>query len=777
MKLLSLHVDNFGKLHDFDYSFADGISCIEAENGYGKSTLAEFIRAMLYGLPAGVKGKQRAEDNVRSRYAPWQGGVYGGTLDIETSEHRLRIARTFGKTQANDTFSLTDLDTRLPSSAYGEDIGIKLFGIDSASYAKSTYLPQYEVEGLDKNNSQIVARLGNLLDASDDMSSFEKADGQLAEYMKQFKLFRGKGGLIDEANDRRDACIREIDVCEEALFTASAKRAELAAKEQRLAECESEVERLSAEIAAAQEEYNARLNKYERYRVLRGNIENAEAEVQKHKEFFTSGKPDQSDIDNIRRIIAKVESYADLDHPSYDTSEYREYYKIFGERPLEYHELEAFSARAKELKNEDFRLVRTEPPTMPGKAMPKLKKKKLLVSGMASAFAVGAALVIVGIVLPAWYLWVVGALLIAGGVGCLLAFLNEKKIERANDEEYAAKVEEYCQKSEEYNELTLHVQELQRTLEADLGRFYPGCPGGIDTVIGRLYFDNRRYNSLYSDKVNGAELRAERAAEREKYKKQLSDFFYRYGFFRVDDYDETLSVIREKSLLLTAAEEALAKKKAEAEQYAGESGNIVIEPTVPDLEEKTQTLRRLREESDRLRVEIGGVAQRIVQLEERAEPLPQKIDLAESLKADIGEYERKRRSAELAREYLLRAKNGLSSRYLRKMEDSFASSFSSIAGQSKAPEIDAELKLSFREGGEPREPIWYSTGYRAIMEICLRLSLIESLFEDEKPFLILDDPFCDLDADKLEKAKEMLKKLAENRQIIYLTCHPSRTIG
>ena len=68
MKLLSLHVDNFGKLHDFDRSFDGNLSCIEAENGYGKSTIAEFIRAMLYGLPAGAKGKQRAEDNQRSRF-------------------------------------------------------------------------------------------------------------------------------------------------------------------------------------------------------------------------------------------------------------------------------------------------------------------------------------------------------------------------------------------------------------------------------------------------------------------------------------------------------------------------------------------------------------------------------------------------------------------------------------------------------------------------------------------------------------------------------------
>lgn len=40
----------------------------------------------------------------------------------------------------------------------------------------------------------------------------------------------------------------------------------------------------------------------------------------------------------------------------------------------------------------------------------------------------------------------------------------------------------------------------------------------------------------------------------------------------------------------------------------------------------------------------------------------------------------------------------------------------------------------------------------------------------------LDDPFSELDGAKLGKAKELIKELGNDRQVIYLTCHESRKI-
>ena len=53
MKLLELHINGFGKIHDRTISFSDGINVIYGRNEAGKSTLHTFIRGMLFGMERG----------------------------------------------------------------------------------------------------------------------------------------------------------------------------------------------------------------------------------------------------------------------------------------------------------------------------------------------------------------------------------------------------------------------------------------------------------------------------------------------------------------------------------------------------------------------------------------------------------------------------------------------------------------------------------------------------------------------------------------------------
>lgn len=50
MRLIACHIDNFGKLSNLNINFNDGINIINQPNGWGKSTLAAFLKAMLYGF-------------------------------------------------------------------------------------------------------------------------------------------------------------------------------------------------------------------------------------------------------------------------------------------------------------------------------------------------------------------------------------------------------------------------------------------------------------------------------------------------------------------------------------------------------------------------------------------------------------------------------------------------------------------------------------------------------------------------------------------------------
>ena len=194
MKLLRLHVENFGKLQNFTYSFDEGLNVLLEENGWGKSTLAAFIKAMLYGMPA--SSKQSLDENERKKYMPWQGGAYGGSLEFSTATGKYRIERFFGAKESGDSFALYDLATNCESNRYSSRIGEELFGIDADGFARTVYLSQHAIVAKGDNNS-ITAKLGDLLDDVDDIGSFDDAMAALDKRRKYYKM-TGERGRIAE---------------------------------------------------------------------------------------------------------------------------------------------------------------------------------------------------------------------------------------------------------------------------------------------------------------------------------------------------------------------------------------------------------------------------------------------------------------------------------------------------------------------------------------------------------------------------------------------------
>ena len=68
----------------------------------------------------------------------------------------------------------------------------------------------------------------------------------------------------------------------------------------------------------------------------------------------------------------------------------------------------------------------------------------------------------------------------------------------------------------------------------------------------------------------------------------------------------------------------------------------------------------------------------------------------------------------------------------------------------------------------------HDLGYQDLLGICMRLALVDAMYPDEKPFLVLDDPFVNLDEEKVVHGNELLSKIAREYQILYFTCHSSR---
>ena len=88
--------------------------------------------------------------------------------------------------------------------------------------------------------------------------------------------------------------------------------------------------------------------------------------------------------------------------------------------------------------------------------------------------------------------------------------------------------------------------------------------------------------------------------------------------------------------------------------------------------------------------------------------------------------------------------------------------------------VDAEMNFHKKEEGAYHEIHTQSEGYSDMIGICIRFALLDVMYKDERPMVIMDDPFVNLDAGHLLGAKEFLKEVSKEYQILYFTCHEDR---
>ncbi len=179
------------------------------------------------------------------------------------------------------------------------------------------------------------------------------------------------------------------------------------------------------------------------------------------------------------------------------------------------------------------------------------------------------------------------------------------------------------------------------------------------------------------------------------------------------------------------------------------------------IEDIEKNLRNLRQERDRIRRSV--------------ENIPAWEDSMARIKAEQEEDEKRCAIVEKTIIMLSQAKDNLANSYIGKVEHGFEHYASELMeNQLGDVMIDKDLHLYIDEKGVAREVGCFSDGTIDCIMLCMRLSLVDALFNQEKPFLILDDPFINLDDEHTKRALNMLNKIAEDHQVVYLVCNSSR---
>ncbi|MCM1047813.1 MAG: AAA family ATPase [Clostridiales bacterium] len=302
MRLISCHIENFGKLSDFTLSFDsdNGVNLICENNGWGKSTLATFIKVMFYGFDN--EGRRSEVENERQHYRPWQGGVYGGQLTFAAGGRTYIMSRTFGSKEKNDEFMLKNVDTMLESADFSSNIGEELFQIDRASFMRSIFISQNDC--VTATTDGINAKLGNLTDNTNDLNNYESADKKIADMLNSLSATR-KTGLMYKQKEKIAALKQEIksgEGVDASMEEIVRMKSDLLRTYEDLKEEQGVLQKKQKAIS----EYKDIAVRKKEYEHLRSAEEQKQRELTEKKAFFAGRLPKEDELDEYIRLENSV---------------------------------------------------------------------------------------------------------------------------------------------------------------------------------------------------------------------------------------------------------------------------------------------------------------------------------------------------------------------------------------------------------------------------------------------------------------------------------------
>ena len=304
MKLISMHVDNFGSLHNYTYNFDEGLNVVLQDNGWGKTTMAAFLKAMLYGYD--TKRSKDITENERKRYLPWQGGTYGGTLDFEADGVSYRILRTFGETPRFDTARIINLDTKTTARIPADKIGESFFHLDASAFQRSVFINQNGLS-IDGAASSIHTRLNTLVSQANDVAAY---DGAITNLTQQIKVYEKTGarGELGNINRKIDEKERVRDNQEQIILKQDAARERISEIDVLLRSINQDLETKTKKL----DEVSGEEKKREASAKLLADVDKQIAELQKKidgiKTDLGGTIPTIEEIDRVKRQVQNAAS-------------------------------------------------------------------------------------------------------------------------------------------------------------------------------------------------------------------------------------------------------------------------------------------------------------------------------------------------------------------------------------------------------------------------------------------------------------------------------------
>ncbi len=763
MKIIKCHIENFGKLEKQDFEFTEGFNIVSQKNGYGKTTLATFIKAMFYGMPCTTK--KQLKENERKKFTPWQGGNYGGYIDFELDGEQYRVERFFGKKEAEDTFRVINLKTGKDVNKYNaNNLGESLFELDAEAYERSTFIPQKEIEsGI---NEKISTKLINMVQGTDTADSFENAVQIIKDRSLELKKQRGGTGLIKDVEDNIFNVSNEIDDLKRSVVAIDKLSQDLLEEDLIIRKLEDEKQQISDKIAECVKKQEVIANKKYINEKKKEKL-NLEKNIDGYNYILNDSNVSLPKLDEIYKkqvLLNEKETTLKLLKENSKKSED----ELILENQFKDGAPDKEEVNLQLKKAEKLNLLKSEidnAKTQEVNNIVSKSKSKLfllpLILGFVLAVA-GCVFVKSNICVPCFV------------VACILLFLSAFMYFKKYIEQRTSLIKETKSQSSTIEDKVKEKDLLQKELEDFLIKYKQEASSNLISDLFDLRSKVETFYKLKSKFEKTEEDINDLEKEINLIKNEINSFFKIFNFDKELSNEEKINVLKgclnnlgKDIVLLNNVNNDLSKF----------DGVLVedIEGDILDISTLQETEKVKQSEIDEHREAKTNINKKINDLNNYALELDNLEDQLVELKERRDELKAEHSILNKTIEFLVQANDNLTSKYKKPMQDGLNKYLKLILNNDfQEFNLDTELNVSFEKYGQSRNIEYLSKGYQGVVDLCIRFALIDVLFKKEKPFIILDDPFVNFDEDKLKNALNLVKEFSKEYQLIYFICHKSR---
>ena len=710
-----IEIAAFGGLKEVLIEPKSGINIIVAPNESGKSTIAAFIKFVLYGF-SGIR-LQTIADNEKKKYIPWDLQHVAGAIIIRTPRGRFRIERSFSL-PSKETVLI--LDTATGKQVFnGVCPGTQFFGVGEEVFAKSSFFRQLFVP--QSGDDELAEQLQNLIFSADEQTSLSKA-------MKRLKDARNT--ITSRTNGQLPKLRKQHEELEQEFTEAEKQNSMVFIAQKQLKNVQKDIENKQREFDIVSAELE-NIDKYETKLKLQNFaeqdklLEQSLSEYDELKQNFVGGiVPDREYVQMLISDNSKLNSelQAIREQEQYLNENIDKYSDICEESPLAQTDLESSELADK---------------------YSRTKSRQILFFCLAAFFGVASGVAyyfhnLIGEYAPIIVYSLMG-LSVVFGILFVVSFILWMNFGKKYG---ISGISETKHQISEYPMVEVRIKTLSKE---------------IDEAKARINDRKEKASELSKSVI----IRVSQYLYGEFDETNISE-----GIEKLD----ALSVDARTKLALYES-----KKKTQEETHAKTDIEKLTEyskdavPPKRNIEDVEKEVRIHKATLNALLAKERENEQILITHTARAKNPAELAGKRDSVARMIKELDKKATALDTAIELLDTASNFMRSTISPKLTQYASEYFDNASrGRYRLLEVDNKLNLSYSAHAYSKSADFMSAGTKDSAYLCLRLALMRLLYRDSVPPVILDDVFGRLDEDRLAAMLDILATV--NSQVFIFSC-------